>query len=551
MSAEKFYKPVRSIPVEGSSWASVDALALPSIKIPFREGHLPSLCRVVVRSRGDNKTSPQLVQISPVEKRTFQVQFGRTKRIIFEDEYGNLFGSLDLKGNKSTIIKVKKIDHSPSGFSFWGIQESDSIARAVKASEYLRAHNIDTEVVLKIMQPEQIPYKGKVYSPEVFKTQLLVDTATRVSSGHRPKGRLKPDDIPSLASVLEGMEFVQTLRGKQVNERIYDLHNAPADVVQQMIQNAFWFYNYRGLRTTGEGQFTPLDPDNSEDVDEYFNRTLPWMIGQNYGAMHKSGVIHVHPHLQNISMTGGIYDTDSVRGAPLGFGDAEITDDDTVEEIQKLLYGYWNQEEGKGLIPFLNQITLEDRLPVKNAAFLTSAFESRLLISYIFARGWTDDLLSHAEKINRILGHHNRLLYSFSAGHFLELLNGLGQWPYEFELEDVEGVGDEMFSKNADFWREQLKGGIEERLFVRSLFEQSHETAFGILRRKVYKGKPQAFDSVKEERGEEISEALLDLVAQELTIIFPLRLLDIMYGDKKEERDHAHAVAYLASKVKN
>lgn len=552
MSFERYYKPMRSIPVEGITWQTVNGDPLPQIGIPLKEEHLPSLCRFTVKNRGDNISSPQLIQISPAEERTFEVRFGNTRRILFEDEYKNLYSCLDLKGNRSTVVNIRKMSHSPSGFAFWGIQESDSLLRALKASNFIRSLRVDTEIILKVMEPTQIPINGQFYTPEELKTKLLLGALERVSTPKKKKYKLESKDIPDLATALEGMSFVHTLRGKQVNERVFDLNKATPQAVKQMIENTFWFYNYQGSRKATEKEpFTPLDPDNPQDVTKYFLYLLPFSIGRNYGIIHEAGVVHLHPHLQNISLLGGIYDTDSCKGEPLKMGDDPITEEEQIQDLSRLLYGYWNDQVGRGMVPFIKQLLDEETLPLEQVPLAVQIFEANLISEYILNRSWSDDLILHLNKILKILDHPKSPSMNLTPGIILTILSKLKQWNYDFEIDDNETIAAEMIRVNANFWRDHIDS-MDETDVVEHVFKQSDEEGAELIRRLLYKKAPEAFDEVKRTKGEKSSEALLEIITRKLTLFYSLGLLDEMFGrdaDNPKNCDLGRAKKYIKDRI--
>ncbi len=556
MSAETTYKNVSSIRVNGTSWPKVDELEVPHENIPLASDHLDSLCRFVVRSKKNDTTeSPQLVQISPIEKRTFALRFGPTEKIIFEDQYGNLFGCLDIKGNDSRDIKAETIAHAPSGFRFLGIQESDSILRGMTSSEYLRSQQIDTEIQLKIIRPDQIPFKGTLLNQDQLKSEILKRALKEAASPKRQKHPVKVDNIPDLCLGMEGMDFVLTIRGKQINERLIDLHFATPETFQQMINNAFWFYNYRGQWVDRKYQksgnedlspFKPLDSQNPKDIGNFFDTILPIHIGQNYGLLHDAGVVHVHPHLQNISLLGGIKDTDSIKGEPLGLGDDPITEEEVITDMQRLLYGYWFNFVGQGLIPFAYDLHQKQLIPNVHESLFPSMLERNLLVGYFMQRKWHKDWLGHVDKIHRIIDHYNRSPYSMISNFILRDLVETGQWTHSNKLESVDEVAEELFSQDKPLWKKLTKSKkLDYQLFRRYLYFQTSKNGKDIFRNRAYTKSPDSFDSVKESHGEINSQALLSLVGVDSMVDFPLLLLEKVFKDKSPENEKEIAQQYI------
>lgn len=536
MLREQYYRSVRSIPVSGKTWENVDGIPYPHKYIPFRDGHIDSLCRFVVKSRGNNQTSPQLVQIAPDQKRTFELRYGENGKIIFADEHGNLYSCLTEKGNKSTIIHVGLESGSPSGFTIWGLQDSDSIRRAVRAGEVARANNIDTEIILKVMEPDKIPYHGKNLTAEELKNQLVREAWEKADPNkkYRRKNAPSAGDLAKLSLAFEGMQFLITLRGMQIPERLIDTEFATRETFNQMVWSAIWFYNLKESmkQRKDDDKFSPLNPESKDDIEEYFGRILPSRIAVNYARLHNAGLVHIHPHLGNISLVGSIYDLDSVKGEPLGLGDQPITDDDTIQDVHRLLYGYWGGRIANGLINHIG--FLSDVHEISSNVLFKERAEVNFISRYILERNWGEDVLGNIENIYRMLNHGLRPPFSYAPDVVLGIMQKTGQLDYEFRFETIDDVARDMFLLKDDYWRKNLAKFTQNNTLHQQILSLIRSDGKALIKQRLCNKEPEIFNEVKQKRGEAVADCLAGLITLSLMRDFYIGLMNRIYKIEKD-----------------
>lgn len=354
MSKPEVYIPVPSIQIEGFTHPTVQGVKASMIRSPFKEGHISQFSVVGVEQEEDNSNnanrSTTLIKISPMHGRSYEFVTGSYNEIRWSDQFGNIFLGLTIKGNNCSDTKVYQSMLAGSGFMFHGLQESDSTVRVLKASEILRSHGVDTEAIIKVIEPAQLPYNGELVPVQEFKKRLIEAVWNEdATEGDKCEdtGYLKVprQQIPRLTQVLHDSTFFLTVRGQQVPERLEDLTmTSDGEGILAMICRALHFVNLdEAAKKRPQRFFVIPERNNTGDISRifeyYLTEYLPKRVARNFATMHKSGLIHYYPHTGNISLVGSLYDLDSVRGEPLGLGDPPITDADKTDDARKFVDG--------------------------------------------------------------------------------------------------------------------------------------------------------------------------------------------------------------------
>lgn len=351
MANSELYRPIKSVQIEGFTHSEVQGTPVPSKGIPFKDEHIPQFSVVGIETiedgKGDNNST--LRKISSIHRRSYEFVTGKESKIVWSDEFGNIFTALNTKGNNVTDPEVCKYSEAPSGFLFFGLQDSDTMVRILKASELLRSRNIDTEAIIKVIEPAEFPYNGDMLSLAEYKRKLV----QRVWDENARDGKMSArvtnlelatrQDIPRLSQSLDKMTFFETIRGTQVNERIADLTKAAnLQEALPMLSNAFRYINLiEKINASKDPSYQPqsFSINREEDIIRYFNEYLPKRTAHNFAGAHRAGVVFKYSHTGNISTVGSIYDLDSVQGEPLGLGDGNITSEDVVDDIKGFIDG--------------------------------------------------------------------------------------------------------------------------------------------------------------------------------------------------------------------
>lgn len=302
MARLELYKPVHSMQVTGFTHEEVQGMPVSAKATPFKEGHIPQFSVVSVNGNGNGADeSSQLRLISKIHGRSYEYVTGKENALFWTDEYGNIFGALNTKGNNCNEPALQRDDVTPSGYRIYGMQDSDSMVRVLRASDMLRANHIDTEAIVKVIEPAEVPINGEVVPLDELKRRFALGAWNNGFGAQ---------EVTTIAQVLSNMTCFITIRGVQVNERMADLREAGNYAAfVPLIKNAFRYVNLaeeaKAAQNAGytADHFSIEDPN---DIKRYFTDYLPGRIAENYAQLHKLGLIHIFPHSGNISITGGI-----------------------------------------------------------------------------------------------------------------------------------------------------------------------------------------------------------------------------------------------------
>src|SRR3990167_5133522 len=163
MSGE-IYKPVRSVSVVGYSHEHIQGVSATPQSSPFLHDKYEPLSIIGIEETGFTEET-SLRKISPLHGRSFE--FGSGQKVVWADEFGNIFTSLNTKGNNLTRPRV--IESAET----FGMQSSIYMRRVLQASEIMRRAGIETEVLTHIIEPLVIPYEGKDINLQELKRALI------------------------------------------------------------------------------------------------------------------------------------------------------------------------------------------------------------------------------------------------------------------------------------------------------------------------------------------------------------------------------------------
>ncbi len=370
MPENDFYKPMTATCVPGET---ISLLRPNDVKhFPFRLNHkvhgvivvndqqtiLPQSRNEEMHNAGDDNThqagrqNTLLRRVSPLHGRSYGLQWEGLEAslwkairntgvevdpwqgVLWEDEFGNLFSQLCIKGNNCAHPHLMRHNAAPEGIEVYGMQMSLTIGKIAQVSYFLRSLGVDTEIIINVTAPLKLPFKGEFLSQAEFQKKLL-EIAVQGTSGEEVfAGCLTPKEVDTAKHLFKDSVFFTLLRGMQVSERVNDLREAVesdlseendcGQAFQTMIERVFAFVNlekeYKRKRVDAaqDAPFEALRADNQADIIRYFLHYLPERTMKNLALMHGNGVIHGFLHSGNISAVGGLVDLDSVRGEPLG-----------------------------------------------------------------------------------------------------------------------------------------------------------------------------------------------------------------------------------------
>lgn len=473
MVNSELYQPIKAMQIEGSTHREIQGVRVPSVGIPFKNGHIPQFSIVSVNGDFENekKTEDILVKISSIHQRSYELRFGATGCIYWSDEYGNIFSTLTTKGNNFDYPKALKSQISPSGFLFYGLQDSDSMVRVLRVSELLRSKNVATELIVKVIEPMRVPIDGELVTLEEFKKRLV----RKVWDENAEKGSKDPkvyvsmatnvsrEDIPDLSSALDKMTFFITIRGHQVSERLRDIVQPQSkEDFQSMMQRVFRYVNkveLIGARKDSKHKPSFFDVQKDEDITRYLMEYLPQKIATNFAKMHNLGLILDYCHAGNISAAGGFYDLDSVKGEAAQCGDSKITKREIDEEREKVFNELWETIS-----------TLKSRRFFSHEGETARIAHDNYYKTYFEERGWEKNILAHLDEINESFENFGLNSQRDLIEYYLRLITEQTGWNYEHN-ETLEQLSLVFHKEDQEEIRKRIEGTLKNPGQVRSVEE--------------------------------------------------------------------------------
>lgn len=413
----EIYRSVGTMEVPGTTLEEVEGYSATIKGNPFRDGHVPLFSQVIIDDRESH-----FRQISPNHGRSYEIMVGN---VLWMDEFGNLFSSLNSKGNNLTAPRVEIQENLPTGYLFLGLQDDSSLTRVIKASELLRSQNVDTEAIVKVIVPTSLPLEGEDLSIEEFKKRLHQKAK---------KGKFSPQSLAKLRRALDDINFVITIRAVQVSERISDL--ATAEGIEDTIailRRSFDFINFEEEIKSKKGKYKPehFSADNKEDRNRFFAEYLPKRMARNFARMHRIGLKHKYTVPSNISVIGGIYDLDSVRGKLLG--DKAIGFGEMAEDVRAFFYA---QD--------LNALNVIENLIKKKVIGVThQRFLQNFIKEYVREMGWEDNIRRFYGILVLMEGLHERNRIRLMSYYFNKIADKENL--YEFLDKIVASILDETY----------------------------------------------------------------------------------------------------------
>lgn len=508
-----FYRQVDRIHIPTTRWRKIEGEEIePRFDLePFNPNKWAPFAYVTTDTDSVDNKYPKLVQTSLHHKRSFELRFNESGMIIWEDLFGQLYGALNIKGVNVSNPRARSNTDAPSGFVFWGLLDSDSILRQKRASDELRVRGIETEVTLRVLEPNLLPAGEERINIDELKHRMLMKVWDENKQFENPTdimGDVSRLQLPDLAKALDNMTFFITVRSLQVSERLLDLAEVrDKEELSALLDRVFKFVNLkeeilarrltRYLSVTDEPE-KPFDPNSEEDIFRYLTEYLPYRLGRNYGLLHAAGLLHKFPHLQNVSLVGSIYDLDSIVGKPLNVSDEPVTEDDIRNELNYLLFGDENHSLAGGAVNVI--ASLQNRgliLKEENAA---RVFKMSFFMMYIKNRGWEQNVLAHLEDIfgfyQGFQQEHEELL----EGYYLDLAKEQIDWDYDF-THNFPFLVKHLFQEDTAYWQNEEGDIFEQALEDGTLHFRALGRIFNNQAGRAYI--KTLFDY---ERGEELTE---------------------------------------------
>ena len=265
-----------------------------------------------------------LEQASPKHVRSTILKGGLADRE-WQDEYGNFYSCLTLKGNNFSHAELIETATVTDRYIGYGLQESAVIERILRASALLRQSGISTEYIVGLAEPKEfflrhngMPIQSDSATLREYK-QYLVNQQWR-SLQEQDRTFEAYEDI---AKRLDRSTYYISMRACDTPYRFDDALNN-----QQARKHVF--------ELVQELHGETLDVGSSVDWETYITKYfLPAAVG-NMAKLHSLGLAHRYPNGMNITALGGIVDLDSVHGEALELGDEPIDMRDVARDIAML-----------------------------------------------------------------------------------------------------------------------------------------------------------------------------------------------------------------------
>src|SRR3989344_3742442 len=557
MAAEspKFYTPQAALHIPTNRWREIHGEKLEASYTPFNPRKHAAFAQATIGFTLDEvpEKKPYLVQTSDNHGRSSEIRFDDSGLIIWEDEFKNIYGTTTIKGNNFQDPKALVEPHSPSGFIYWGLLDGDSILRQKRASELLRANKIDTEIILRVLEPCTFPLNNKQISVEELKAFMIKNAGkeeVRDSSGWR---ELRFDETPKLVRALNNTAFFMEVRGLQVAERVADLNDVETEEdFLAICQRVFQFVNLKEEVEAKKENRQPehFDFKSEQDRFSYFSHYLPKQLGKNYGRFHNLKLLHTYPHTGNISLVGSIYDLDSVAGEPLKIpGEKVVIEDDIIEEVDYLVFGSSDHQLAEGVVNVLGELAEKDFFSDLDSkmgrATVESLFVINFYLNYFEERGWLDDVLGHLPQIS---DHISSSRYKINGVDLSRVLEGamLGLALKELEWQDnkldLPKFLFQYLEKGQSYWLDERKDRIEAALKDKKLAETVIERlggswqGFRLINEIIAEEKEKDLEIVEEEYGQDTRNTLEHWYTNKIQVEVQSALRELSkYGQAADE----------------
>ncbi len=262
------------------------------------------------------ETGYELYQASVLHQRSFVIKHPDLPEKIM-DEFGNTFECFTLKGCNFSNKSVIETATAANGFIAYGLQESASIRRIMRASECVRRLGISTEYILGLAEPKNLP------SPAIDPRIDELNWQTRQDY----KQDLVFNEFQSRAPEDQSFELLGELQHAlgetafYISLRVMDSPYRYSEILDKESKIT------RVIRTEL----------GDEEFSNFINNTVPERIGINLAKLHAAGLVHGFPHAGNVSAEGALIDLDSVRGEPLDLGDEHISLKDVLSDLERFV----------------------------------------------------------------------------------------------------------------------------------------------------------------------------------------------------------------------
>lgn len=555
-----FYREVDATHIPTIRWRKIhdEEVEGPS---PFNPAVYASFAYVTNEVPKSRKKFPHLIQTSPMHRRTFELRFNKQGYIIWEGEDNDIYGTLAIKGINLKSPTVLAEPNAPSGFIYWGLLDSDSIVRQIRASEILRKAGVDTEIIVRLLEPQTLPKGKQRFSVPELKSAMIQEVIKGDFPYEEGEGwrDVTQEEVPKLTRALSETAFFIQVRGLQVPERMMDLayDKLTREQFNEILAHVFQFVNLKEeILAHKNPTYKPeyFECSNNDDILRYLTVYLPTQIGKNYGRLYRTGLRHVFPHLGNISLVGSIYDLDSIEGEALNIDDNPITQEQINEELAGILFSDELHPLSGGLANVIE--FLEEKEFISGDHSARQEFIKNFLLSYFYELGWEDDILARIVPISNVFeGWIEESAFWEVNEHYLNLVIKQLGWDYHYK-EDIDVFMKSFFKDTLGYWddgdTDQIQLALKnDQLAVRMFFDV-YMRGVPTMCKKVLEACASEFEKLESQYGREVASAVKVMLAhRELDVRIDALFREAMEkspeyeGDVKEKSERENFEKFL------
>lgn len=249
-----------------------------------------------------------------------------------EDEMGNQFYSLGIKGSDMSNLHLMKSVTAERDYIINGLQESLVMERVLRASRLLRENEVDTEYICGLVIPDTFLAKqaeALLAETEILSLpELLERLASQEAANNPADGKSPLETKLDLIDTFKDCDYLISYRAMNCPYRFGELRKP-----EQFNEFLAFARNIHPPEVT-EKLFGP-DATAEDYILDYYTP----VIAQNLARMHSLGLRHGFLHSNNVTALGAVVDLDSCRGEALELGDEPSKEEDYSDDLSKVLAG--------------------------------------------------------------------------------------------------------------------------------------------------------------------------------------------------------------------
>lgn len=285
-----------------------------SVRQPFKTSDTQVIDKKIEQGRGD-------LEVISSEHGRSTVETVKHLKVVWADEFGNLYGTSVWKGNLFPDFSKLGV---VAGYIV-GMQTYEDAENQVKISRILRQHQIPTEAIKSIRKIKKVFLNGVEVPIEVAiqdvvrrKKEELIVLEQRLQQLTDPESDEADDlkyeikNIKKGIPLLEKSEFVVIERDMEVAERLRDLsHLQTEKELCEFLDPVFkWVNQKERIKQKDNDPEYSFDTQKIESIKEYFIEYLPMQMATNLARLHGMGLYNTNLNSGNWLLSGVFVDFD-------------------------------------------------------------------------------------------------------------------------------------------------------------------------------------------------------------------------------------------------